>query len=104
MVLFVVSIFQEFNSEFPRRPNLPNFGSYMDNLYLSFRDGSRGRGGGGGGGVRDDLRVLNTTGTLQNMQICNAFSAVHIMLYVTHSQKFTLCYCLVKSLLLRIRF
>ena len=58
----------------------------------------------GGGGVRDDLRVLNTTGTLQNMQICNAFSAVHIMLYVTHSQKFTLCYCLVKSLLLRIRF
>ena len=49
MVLFVVSIFQEFNSEFPRRPNLPNFGSYMDNLYLSFRDGSRGRGGGGGG-------------------------------------------------------
>ena len=104
MVLFVVSIFQEFNSEFPRRPNLPNFGSYMDNLYLSFRDGSRGRGGGGGGGVRDDLRVLNTTGTLQNMQICNAFSAVHIMLYVTHSQQFTLCYCLVKSLLLRIRF
>ena len=103
MVLFVVSIFQEFNSEFPRRPNLPNFGSYMDNLYLSFRDGFRGRGG-GGGGVRDDLRVLNTTGTLQNMQICNAFSAVHIMLYVTHSQKFTLCYCLVKSLLLRIRF
>ena len=101
MVLFVVSIFQEFNSEFPRRPNLPNFGSYMDNLYLSFRDGFRGR---GGGGVRDDLRVLNTTGTLQNMQICNAFSAVHIMLYVTHSQKFTLCYCLVKSLLLRIRF
>ena len=99
MVLFVVSIFQEFNSEFPRRPNLPNFGSYMDNLYLSFRDGSRGR-----GGVRDDLQVLNTTGTLQNMQICNAFSAVHIMLYVTHSQKFTLCYCLVKSLLLRIRF
>ena len=50
MVLFVVSIFQEFNSEFPRRPNLPNLGSYKDNLYLSFRDGSRGRGGGGGGG------------------------------------------------------
>ena len=43
MVLTIfVSIFQDFNSEFPRRPNFPNFGSYMDNLYLSFRDGSRG--------------------------------------------------------------
>ena len=77
MVLFVVSIFQEFNSEFPRGPNFPNFGSYMDNVYLSFREGSRGR---GGGGSRDEMRVLNTTGILQNMQICNAFSAVHIML------------------------
>ena len=35
---------------------------------------------GGGGGGRDDLRVLNPTGILQNMQICKAFSAVHIML------------------------
>ena len=54
-------------------------------------------GAGGGMGSRDVLRVLNITGILQNMQICNAFSAVHIMLYVTHSQQFTLYYCLVKK-------
>ena len=51
MVLFVLSIFQEFNSECPRRPNFPNFGSYMYNLYLSFRDGLRGWVQGGGDGV-----------------------------------------------------
>ena len=44
-------------------------------IYLSGKDL-----GGGGGGSRDEMRVLNTTGILQNMQICNAFSAVHIML------------------------
>ena len=62
-----------------------------------YRDGSRGR----VQGVRtpppsrDKLRLSNTTGILQDMAGD---------MYDLYSQQFTLCYWLVKSLLLRIRF
>ena len=61
-----------------------------------YRDGSRGR----VPGVltppsRDELQLSNSTGILQDMA-----ADMHDL----YSQQFTLCYCLVKSLRLRIRF
>ena len=61
-----------------------------------YRDGSRGEGTGGTHRPsRDELQLSNSTGILQDMA-----GDMHDL----YSQQFTLCYCQVKSLRLRIRF